>query len=62
MGDDDQMLIFTNTKRMVELLEDGLGKFGMSATGMHGDKAQNRRGKFSIRSKKGKPKLLSLLM
>tara|TARA_B100001142_G_scaffold56592_4_gene55296 strand:+ start:11155 stop:12579 length:1425 start_codon:yes stop_codon:yes gene_type:complete len=45
MDDNDQMLIFTNTKRMVELLEERLSKFGMKATGMHGDKAQNRREK-----------------
>ena len=58
MGDDDQMLIFTNTKRMVELLEDRLGKFGMSATGMHGDKAQNRREKILDSLKEGKTKIV----
>ena len=58
MGDDDQMLIFTNTKRMVELLEDRLGKFGMRATGMHGDKAQNRREKILDSLKEGKTKIV----
>ena len=58
MSDDDQMLIFTNTKRMVELLEDRLGKFGMSATGMHGDKAQNRREKILDSLKEGKTKIV----
>ena len=58
MDDDDQMLIFTNTKRMVELLEDRLGKFGMSATGMHGDKAQNRREKILDSLKEGKTKIV----
>ena len=58
MGDDDQMLIFTNTKRMVELLEDRLGKFGMKATGMHGDKAQNRREKILDSLKEGKTKIV----
>ena len=58
MGDDDQMLIFTNTKRMVELLEDRLGKFGMGATGMHGDKAQNRREKILDSLKEGKTKIV----
>jgi len=58
MSDDDQMLIFTNTKRMVELLEDRLGKFGMKATGMHGDKAQNRREKILDSLKEGKTKIV----
>tara|TARA_B100000214_G_scaffold351301_1_gene305591 strand:- start:923 stop:2347 length:1425 start_codon:yes stop_codon:yes gene_type:complete len=58
MGDDDQMLIFTNTKRMVELLEDRLGKFGMKATGMHGDKAQNRREKILDSLKEGRTKIV----
>ncbi len=58
MSDDDQMLIFTNTKRMVELLEDRLGKFGMKATGMHGDKAQNRREKILDSLKEGRTKIV----
>ena len=58
MSEDDQMLIFTNTKRMVELLEDRLGKFGMKATGMHGDKAQNRREKILESLKEGKTKIV----
>ena len=58
MSEDDQMLIFTNTKRMVELLEDRLGKFGMKATGMHGDKAQNRREKILDSLKEGKTKIV----
>ena len=58
MSEDDQMLIFTNTKRMVELLEDRLGKFGMRATGMHGDKAQNRREKILDSLKEGKTKIV----
>ena len=58
MGDDDQMLIFTNTKRMVEILEDRLGKFGMKATGMHGDKTQNRREKILESLKEGKTKIV----
>ncbi|HJO42712.1 MAG TPA: DEAD/DEAH box helicase [Candidatus Thalassarchaeaceae archaeon] len=45
MNDEDQMLIFTNTKRMVDLLEERLSKFGMKAIGLHGDKAQNKREK-----------------
>tara|TARA_B100000214_G_scaffold132271_1_gene94078 strand:- start:905 stop:2341 length:1437 start_codon:yes stop_codon:yes gene_type:complete len=45
MKEGDQMLIFTNTKRMVDIIEERLGKFGMKAVGLHGDKAQNRREK-----------------
>jgi ATP-dependent RNA helicase DeaD len=45
MNDEDQMLIFANTKRMVDILEERLSKFGMKAIGLHGDKAQNKREK-----------------
>lgn len=58
MDDEDQMLIFTNTKRMVELLEERLNKFGMKATGMHGDKAQNRREKILDSLREGKTKIV----
>lgn len=58
MAEDDQMLIFTNTKRMVELLEDRLGKFGMKATGMHGDKAQNRREKILNSLREGNTRIV----
>ena len=58
MDDSDQMLIFTNTKRMVELLEERLGKFGMKATGMHGDKAQNRREKILDSLRDGTTKIV----
>ena len=58
ISEDVEMLIFTKTKRMVELLEDRLGKFGMKATGMHGDKAQNRREKILDSLKEGNTKIV----
>ena len=45
MDEGDQMLIFTNTKRMVEILTERLGKFRIRAMGLHGDLSQNKREK-----------------
>ena len=42
-GGDSQILIFTNTKRMVELIVERLGKFRFRAVGLHGDMPQNKR-------------------
>ena len=42
-GSDSQILIFTNTKRMVELIVERLGKFRFRAVGLHGDMPQNKR-------------------
>ena len=39
------MLVFTNTKRMVEILSERLGKFRIRATGLHGDLPQGKREK-----------------
>jgi ATP-dependent RNA helicase DeaD len=39
----DQVLIFTNTKRMVDLLVERLERHRFTATGLHGDMAQNKR-------------------
>ena len=58
MKDNDQMLIFTNTKRMVDLLEERLSKFGMKATGLHGDKAQNKREKILDSLRDGREKIV----
>ncbi len=41
--DGSQILIFTNTKRMVELIVERLGKFRFRAVGLHGDMPQNKR-------------------
>jgi len=43
MGEGDQMLIFANTKRMVDILSERLGKFGIRAIGLHGDLPQGKR-------------------
>ena len=45
MSDSDQCLIFCNTKRMVEMLEDRLGKHRFPASTLHGDMSQNKREK-----------------
>ena len=58
MDEDDQMLIFTNTKRMVEILTDRLGKFRIRAIGLHGDLSQNKREKIIDSFKQGKEEIL----
>lgn len=58
MSEGDQMLIFTNTKRMVDLLEERLSKFGMRAVGLHGDKAQNRREKILDSFRDGRERIV----
>ncbi len=45
MEDDDQCLIFCNTKRMVELLDERLGKHRFECSTLHGDMSQNKREK-----------------
>ena len=58
MDEDDQILIFTNTKRMVEILTDRLGKFRIRAIGLHGDLSQNKREKIIDSFKQGKEEIL----
>ncbi len=43
LSKEDQVIIFTNTKRMVDLLVDRLDRHRFSAVGLHGDMAQNKR-------------------
>ncbi len=43
MGEEDQMLIFTNTKRMVDMLDERLERQGVDSSSLHGDMAQNKR-------------------
>ena len=43
MDEDDQTIIFTNTKRMVELLVQRLKKHRFNVEGLHGDMSQNQR-------------------
>ena len=58
MNEGDQMLIFTNTKRMVEILTERLGKFRIRATGLHGDLSQNKREKIIESFKQGGEEIL----
>ena len=43
LSEEDQVIVFTNTKRMVDLLVERLERHRFSATGLHGDMAQNKR-------------------
>ena len=43
MNEEDQSIIFTNTKRMVDLLVQRLKKHGFEADCLHGDHSQNQR-------------------
>jgi ATP-dependent RNA helicase DeaD len=42
---DGQTIVFTNTKRMVDMIVERLGKHRIEAVGLHGDMAQNKREK-----------------
>jgi ATP-dependent RNA helicase DeaD len=54
MDDGDQALVFCNTKRMVDMLVERLGKFRFTATGLHGDLPQNRRERILNAFREGK--------
>ena len=43
MEDGGKMLIFTNTKRMVDMLAERLERFRVGSASLHGDMAQNKR-------------------
>tara|TARA_B100001996_G_scaffold355652_1_gene318386 strand:- start:1912 stop:3333 length:1422 start_codon:yes stop_codon:yes gene_type:complete len=58
MSDSDQCLIFCNTKRMVEMLEDRLGKHRFSSSTLHGDMSQNKREKVMAGYREGEIKTL----
>ncbi len=58
MDDNDQMMIFSNTKRMVDLLAQRLNKFRFNAVGLHGDMPQNKRGRIIDSFKDGSEKIL----
>ena len=53
MGEDDQTIIFTNTKRMVDLLVQRLKKHRFDVEGIHGDLSQNQRDKIISNFKEG---------
>lgn len=58
MDEDDQMMVFTNTKRMVDLLVQRLNKFRLNAVGLHGDMPQNKRQRIIESFKEGNDKVL----
>ena len=58
MDDDDQTIIFTNTKRMVDLLVQRLKKHRFDVDGIHGDLSQNQRDKIISNFKDGKSKVV----
>jgi ATP-dependent RNA helicase DeaD len=43
MDEGDQMLIFTNTKRMVDMLQERLERHQIDSSSLHGDMPQNKR-------------------
>ena len=58
MSEDRQMLIFSNTKRMVDVIVERLGKFSMRAIGIHGDMPQKKRENILSKFKSGDEKIL----
>ena len=58
MDEDDQTIIFTNTKRMVELLVQRLKKHRFEVEGIHGDLSQNQREKIISNFKEGNSKVV----
>jgi len=58
MNEGDQMLVFANTKRMVDILSERLGKFRIKAIGLHGDLAQNKREKIIGSFKEGRESIV----
>ena len=58
MDEGDQMLVFANTKRMVDILSERLGKFRIRAIGLHGDLAQNKREKIIGSFKEGRESIV----
>ena len=58
MSENGQMLIFSNTKRMVDVIVERLGKFSMRALGIHGDMPQKKRENILSKFKSGNEKIL----
>ena len=58
MTDEDQTIIFTNTKRMVDLLVQRLKKHRFEVDGIHGDLSQNQRDKIISNFKDGNSKVV----
>ncbi len=58
LSKEDQVIIFSNTKRMVDLLVDRLDRHRFSATGLHGDMAQNKRERIISDFRDGKTRII----
>jgi ATP-dependent RNA helicase DeaD len=58
MSDEDQTIIFANTKRMVDLTVQKLKKNRFDADGIHGDLSQNQREKIIANFKEGNSRIL----
>ena len=58
MSDEDQTIIFANTKRMVDLTVQKLKKNRFDADGIHGDLSQNEREKIIANFKEGNSRIL----
>ena len=58
LSKEDQVIIFTNTKRMVDLLVERLDRHRFSSTGLHGDMAQNKRERIISDFRDGKTRVV----
>ena len=58
MNDDDQTIIFCNTKRMVDLAVERLKKHKFDVAGLHGDLSQNQRERILNQFKEGEFKTI----
>ncbi|MEE2758989.1 MAG: DEAD/DEAH box helicase [Candidatus Thermoplasmatota archaeon] len=58
LSKEDQVIIFSNTKRMVDVLVERLERHRFSATGLHGDMAQNKRERIINDFRDGKTKVI----
>tara|TARA_B110000444_G_scaffold261559_1_gene315333 strand:- start:3965 stop:5365 length:1401 start_codon:yes stop_codon:yes gene_type:complete len=58
MSEEDQTIIFTNTKRMVDLLVQRLKKHRFEVEGIHGDLSQNQREKIISNFKDGNSRIV----
>jgi len=58
LGEGDQMLVFTNTKRMADMLVDRLDKHNFESVALHGDMPQNKRERILSAYREGKHSVL----
>ncbi len=59
MGDEDQCIIFCNTKRMVDLAVQRLQKHKFDVAGLHGDLKQNQRERILDRFREGEVRIVA---